>query len=190
MQPDISSFPNRAFYGSALKDGPPLDGTNFDPPRTSFLMPNSNITFLDHDHPESPQSSSLANYGDASHVCDLVADLLYHNPDLTGDQIGIIAPYTAQVRLISSFLLDDMERQEAFGDMIGPERVKELERIEVKTVDGFQGREKEIMIVSMVRCNPGGWVGFLGDWRRLNVALTRARRVRCMRSVTWGLADL
>jgi superfamily I DNA and/or RNA helicase len=79
--------------------------------------------------------------------------------------------------LILKQLLDDVPRQEAFLDILGPERFGELEKIEIKTVDGFQGREKEVMIVSMVRSNPGGWVGFLGDWRRLNVALTRARRV-------------
>ena len=89
----------------------------------------------------------------------------------------MIAPYTAQVRLITQHLLSDPDKKQAFCDLLGPERVKELELIEVKTVDGFEGREKDVMIVSMVRCNPGGWVGFLGDWRRLNVALTRARKV-------------
>jgi superfamily I DNA and/or RNA helicase len=177
MHPDISSFPNSAFYASALKDGPPPNGTNFDPPKTSYLVPGSNVTFVDHDHPETAESSSLANYGDAAIVCNIVADLLYHNPNLQGDQIGIIAPYTAQVRLVLDKMLDYEPHQEAFMDMLGPERFKEIAKIEVKTVDGFQGREKEVMIVSMVRSNPGGWVGFLGDWRRLNVALTRARRV-------------
>lgn len=89
----------------------------------------------------------------------------------------MIAPYTAQVRLITQHLLSHPEKQEAFKDILGPDRAEELEGIEVKTVDGFEGREKDVMIVSMVRCNPGGWVGFLGDWRRLNVALTRARKV-------------
>jgi len=177
MHPDISAFPNRAFYAGQLKDGPPLDGTNFNPPQSSFLIPGSNVTFLDHDHPETSESASLANYGDATIVCNIVADLLYHNPNLRGDQIGIIAPYTAQVRLILKKMLDDAAYQEAYSETLGPDRVKELLDIEVKTVDGFQGREKDVMIVSMVRCNPGGWVGFLGDWRRLNVALTRARRV-------------
>ena len=90
----------------------------------------------------------------------------------------MIAPYTAQVRLITQHLLTDSVRQERFTDLLGTERAKELENIEVKTVDGFEGREKDVMLCSMVRCNPGGWVGFLGDWRRLNVALTRARKVR------------
>jgi superfamily I DNA and/or RNA helicase len=180
MHPAISAFPNRAFYASSLKDGLSHDGTSFDPPISSFLVPDSNVTFLDHDHPESAQSASLANYGDASITCNIIADLLYHNPTLLGSQIGIIAPYTAQVRVIGDYLLSDVARQEAFMDLLGEKRVEELVDIEIKTVDGFQGREKEVMIVSMVRCNPPGYVGFLGDWRRLNVALTRARRVSAL----------
>ena len=49
--------------------------------------------------------------------------------------------------------------------------------VEVKTIDGFQGREKEILLVSMVRSNPEHEIGFLKDSRRWNVAVTRAKRL-------------
>ena len=70
--------------------------------------------------------------------------------------IAVIAPYAAQVRWL---------RQHA-----------EHELLEIDTVDGFQGREKEVVIICTVRSNNRGEVGFLADARRMNVALTRARR--------------
>ena len=69
--------------------------------------------------------------------------------------IGVIAPYGAQVRLLREQLPAD---------------------VEVGTVDGFQGREKEAIIISLVRSNNHNEIGFLREIRRMNVALTRARR--------------
>ena len=72
-------------------------------------------------------------------------------------QVGVITPYRAQVRALR-------------------ERLADVASIEVDSVDGFQGREKEAIIVSLVRSNPAGEIGFLNDVRRTNVAFTRARR--------------
>lgn len=63
-----------------------------------------------------------------------------------------------------------------FKEVLGDQRAMQLTDIEIKTVDGFEGREKEVIIFSTVRNNPGGYIGFLADRRRLNVGLTRAKR--------------
>jgi superfamily I DNA and/or RNA helicase len=70
--------------------------------------------------------------------------------------IAVIAPYAAQVRLLRERLT--------------------MPGLEIDSVDGFQGREKEAVVVSLVRSNPQTEIGFLADVRRMNVALTRARR--------------
>ena len=76
---------------------------------------------------------------------------------LAAADIAVIAPYAAQVRLIREQLRSEPE-------------------LEVDSVDGFQGREKEAVIVSLVRSNAEGEIGFLRDTRRMNVAWTRAKR--------------
>ena len=88
MHPAISAFPSTAFYNGDLKDGtvdPEGDALpRLAPPETSFLRDAEgklrNVMFIDHDHPESPESMSLSNYGDAEKVTDVVVDLLLQNP--------------------------------------------------------------------------------------------------------------
>lgn len=75
---------------------------------------------------------------------------------LSPEDISAIAPYAAQVRLLRELL--------------------PIAGLEIDSVDGFQGREKEAVVRSLVRSNNEGEIGFLADVRRLNVALTRARR--------------
>ena len=76
---------------------------------------------------------------------------------------GIISPYKAQVRLLRQLLKRD--------SFLKPFR----RHISVNTVDAFQGQERDVMILSMVRANEKGQIGFLADQRRMNVAITRAR---------------
>ncbi|KAK8864605.1 hypothetical protein IAR55_001855 [Kwoniella newhampshirensis] len=183
MHPDLSSFPSQTFYSGLLKNGTPAEARPA--PETEFLVldemtgKRKNLTFLNHNHPEGPMMRSLSNWGDAEVVCDVIADLLFKNPDLKGSQIGIITPYLAQINLLSNYL-SDPSRQQAFEDVLGYDRAKEVYEVEIKTVDGFEGREKEVIIFSTVRSNPGGYIGFLSDWRRVNVGLTRGRRALIM----------
>merc|ERR1719482_1347598 len=79
--------------------------------------------------------------------------------------IGIVTPYAAQKALIEGLL-----RSEGFVD------ANQKLLVETNSIDGFQGREKDVIIFSAVRSNEAGSVGFLHDWRRINVILTRARR--------------
>lgn len=78
--------------------------------------------------------------------------------------IGLITPYAAQVVFLKTL----------------KSNVDKLKEMEISTVDGFQGREKEAIIISMVRSNSKKEVGFLSDRRRMNVAVTRARRQCCL----------
>jgi len=77
--------------------------------------------------------------------------------------VGIISPYRAQVQYLRQLL-----KKRAF---FKPYR----HLITVNTVDGFQGQERDIIVVSLVRSNEEGQIGFLNDLRRMNVAITRAR---------------
>ena len=96
-------------------------------------------------------SKSIINQSEADIATSIAK--FYLGTGINPKDIGIISPYADQVNLI-----------------------QEKIPIEVKSVDGFQGREKEIIIISTVRSNENGNIGFLKDLRRLNVAITRAKR--------------
>ena len=87
--------------------------------------------------------------------------------------IGIIAPYAAQVRAIKRLLPGLQPNRRTRFD--APPAPDSMEALEVSTVDGFQGREKDAVVLSATRSNEKGDVGFLADARRMNVAVTRAR---------------
>lgn len=97
---------------------------------------------------------SKFNAREASWVVEQVRQLL--DLGLPARDIAVIAPYAAQVRVLRN-------------------RLQESE-LEIDTVDGFQGREKEAVVMCFVRSNPIGELGFLAETRRTNVALTRAKR--------------
>ena len=101
-------------------------------------------------------SNSFANVGEARVACHIVRLLL--GSGLRPDQLGVITTYAKQVELLERNLQ------------------KDFHGLEIKSVDGFQGREKEVIVLSLVRSNKSKQIGFLVENRRLNVAVTRARR--------------
>ncbi len=168
MNEKIMEFPNKEFYNGFLKSAElvkthTLADLKVKTPEKfkKILAPDEAISFLDISESNAEEyqpegSTSYENYYEAHLVLSLVEELL--KMEVNKKDIGIITPYSAQVKLIKQLFLE-----------------KNL-KIEVNTVDGFQGREKEVIIISFVRSNKEGEIGFLNDLRRLNVAITRARR--------------
>ena len=152
----LMKFPNREFYNNGLKSDSSVDDITINDILTSQHEEKA-LLFIDTSEVEDNREMHLKD--SKSIINDLEVDISvsiaqdYLNAGAGEDDIGIISPYADQVKLI-----------------------QEKTPVEVKTVDGFQGREKEIIIISTVRSNPHGNIGFLKDLRRLNVAITRAKR--------------
>jgi hypothetical protein len=159
MHPAISSWPSRQFYAGRLTnhvsvshDVRVMPEMQNAPP---FLAP---YAFIDVQGREElgPAGSSFVNKKEIESVRWILEELRARGIDVAS-RVGIISFYKAQVDAISSSL-----RPRFAG-------------VKVNTVDGFQGGENDIIIISCVRANRGGQVGFLRAFERLNVALTRAK---------------
>lgn len=163
MHPEISRFPSAQFYQSKLKDGEGMLAKNDRPWHSS--PPMSPYRFFDivSRHEQNTLTKSFFNTAEAKVALELVEKLMRILPqDKFKGRIGIISPYKEQIqKLVRTF-------RSKFGSGI-------MDEIDFNTVDGFQGQEKEIIIMSCVRASDTGSVGFLSDVRRMNVALTRAR---------------
>jgi len=172
MHPAIADFPSGAFYNGLLRSGVhPADRL----PTRYWEWPSraSPVCFVDAQNgwDSSWEGGHEVTNAEEVRLVLLTLKKLLRDPDLsvTADDgtypVGIITPYAAQKELIKSEL-----EKAGIVDLNG----KQL--VETNSVDGFQGREKDIIIFSAVRSNDTGTVGFLHDWRRINVMLTRARR--------------
>jgi len=183
MNDDIMRFSSNYFYGGQVESAPEVKYRSIldlDIP-IEWISPNhldhlDNLDRLDNlDNLEKPdyheqfvgESFGRINKSEA----ELTLDTLQHYFERIGKQrllderidVGIISPYRAQVQYLRRLLM----KKEYF---------KPFRRlISINTVDGFQGQERDVIVISMVRSNDEGQIGFLRDLRRMNVAITRAR---------------
>lgn len=158
MNENIMKFSSAMFYNNMLIADKSVQGIKMSDKYFTFRPPydDTPVILVDVKGSERQRrgSTSRENIREARVATEIVANLL--KLGVPPEDIAVITPYEDQRNVLRSFL-----------------RVKGLE---INTVDGFQGREKEIVVLSLVRSNPHGEIGFLRDYRRLNVALTRARR--------------
>ena len=161
MHEAVMAWPSDAFYGGRLEAAPAvarhlltdLEGV------VANDWTEAPLCFLDtagcgHEETSEQDEASRHNPGEAELVVRVVRELL--EAGVPPQDVAVITPYNAQVQQLRA-------------------RIAEPE-LEIGTADGLQGREKEAVVVSLVRSNDRCEVGFLAELRRLNVALTRARR--------------
>ena len=165
MHDAIAQFSSREFYDGRLQSAPQVA-------HRGILDWDVPIMWVDTGEVEGKEEFVGDNYGRVNRPeAQLTLATLEAYFEKVGRQrvideridVGIISPYRAQVQLL--------RRMVAHNAALKPLRG----RITVNTVDGFQGQERDIIILSMVRSNAAGDIGFLRDLRRMNVAITRAR---------------
>ncbi len=166
MTDAIMQFPNQEFYDGRLQSDPSVR-------YRSILDWDTAIEWVDTpeeaDYEEQEAGDGVSRQNPAE--AQLTVDTLKAYFERIGTQrilderldVGLISPYKGQVRLLRQLI-----RRDSWW--------KPFRRlISINTVDGFQGQERDIILISMVRSNSEGQVGFLRDLRRMNVAITRAR---------------
>ncbi|TFK91033.1 P-loop containing nucleoside triphosphate hydrolase protein [Polyporus arcularius HHB13444] len=176
MHAQIAAFPSKVMYHSKLTNHPSVEAhllrdlpnTKADSEDDEKEILGTPVVFYDTAGCEyferlegDGDEGSRCNENEAYVVKGWVDQLI--GAGVLPTQIAVITPYQAQVTLLTSLL----------RPVHGPE-------LEIGTVDGMQGREKEAVVISLVRSNEKREVGFLKDKRRLNVAMTRARRHLCV----------
>jgi senataxin len=164
MHPAIREFPSTRFYAGELEDGPRMAQKTKRPWHDNLLF--RPFVFIDVASGKEYRGGGMswANDEEATLAVALVAVLVKNYPELaSGEKIGVISPYKAQVKNIRRKL----------AEQLGEERAR---KVDVNSIDGFQGREKDVCIFSVVRAPTSGkGLGFVADERRINVGLTRSK---------------
>ncbi|PWA72412.1 uvrD-like Helicase, ATP-binding domain, P-loop containing nucleoside triphosphate hydrolase [Artemisia annua] len=165
MHPSISFFPNWKFYHNQILDAQNVLSKSYEKRYLSGPMFGSYsfINVVGGREEKDDDGRSLRNMVEVAVVNKLVKNLYKACQDSKKKlTIGVISPYAAQVFSIQEKLAHKYEKLDGFS-------------VTVKSIDGFQGGEEDIIILSTVRSNSRGCIGFVSCPQRANVALTRAR---------------
>ncbi|KAI3455745.1 hypothetical protein Pfo_012408 [Paulownia fortunei] len=174
MHPEICHFPSSHFYEGKLLNGDQMSGKAASFHQTRCLGPYVFFDIIDGQELRGKNAASLSLYNESE--ADAAVEVLRffkksYPSEFLGGRIGIITPYKRQLSLLRSRF------SSAFGSSITAD-------MEFNTVDGFQGREVDILLLSTVRASgscseiprvSSSNLGFVADVRRMNVALTRAK---------------
>lgn len=154
----IMNYPSSVFYGGKLKASELVsDHVLFTGDSALLYIDTAGCGFN-----ESKENSSLSNPEEASF---LINQFKEHRQLMPPDSsVGIISPYREQALLLKKLVNED-ETLAAFRG-----------NISINTIDSFQGQERDVIYISMTRSNTDSSIGFLSDIRRMNVAMTRARK--------------
>jgi Cdc6-like AAA superfamily ATPase len=178
MHQSIMGYPSRVFYGDRLKA--------HDSVATHTLFPGDDpLLFIDTagcGFEEQAEGTSVTNPEEAAFLLEHLQQLTeqlqaYYSPEQF-PTIAVIAPYKRQVELLKELVQHN------------PALLALQKKLAVNTIDGFQGQERDIVYISMTRSNPDGTIGFLNDIRRMNVAMTRARKKLVVTGDSGTLAQL
>ncbi|CAH2071519.1 unnamed protein product, partial [Thlaspi arvense] len=167
MHPSISRFPNMEFYNGKISDAANVKERNYE---KRFLHGNmfGSFSFINvgFGKEEFDDGHSPKNMVEVAVVSEIISNLFKVSSETKAKMsVGVISPYKGQIRAI----------QERVGDKYSSVSDDELFTLNVRSVDGFQGGEEDVIIISTVRSNGNGKIGFLSNRQRANVALTRAR---------------
>lgn len=171
MHHHIMQFSNSFFYNNELEADVSVKETLLSL-NDEFELLHIPIELIDtagcsFDEWQNPETLSLSNKGEADLLykhLKLLLEQYMHSGEMQKINVGIISPYKEQIEILSEQLLN-------FDYSIYPVR-----KVDVKTIDGFQGEERDVIYISLVRSNANSEIGFLLDIRRMNVALTRAKK--------------
>jgi superfamily I DNA and/or RNA helicase len=171
MHQHIMQFSNHYFYNNELEADATVKETVLSLHEECDIL-NSPVELIDtagcsFDELQNPETLSLSNVGEANLVfkhMELLLQQYQFGREQQNISIGIISPYKEQIELLKEKLVD-------FDYSGFP-----VSELAVKTIDGFQGEERDVIYISLVRSNEHSEIGFLSDIRRMNVALTRAKK--------------